>query len=445
MFTREDFMGDFIKKIGFVSLGCDKNRVDTEKIISLLSAYKEFSFTGVKQEANIIIINTCAFIKMARDEAYDVINEMSILKKKGCLEKLVVIGCLPMVDNNIQVVSKAVDLVVLPKDYEQIDKLIFALFNKKPTKRQEISVRRLTTPLHYAYLKIADGCNNRCAFCKIPFIRGNYNSFLIKDLVDEASRLVDFGVREVILVAQDVTRFGKDNNQSLIDLLRALSKIKKLAWIRLLYCYPDMVSDDLIEEIASNPKVLHYIDIPLQHISNHVLAGMKRRSTKRDIVELINKLRKKIPDIKIRSTFMVGFPNETKKDFKELCNFLKVFKLDNVGFFKYSREEGTASFDYENQIDESVKDERLEKIEKIQQNIIEKKNKKLIGSTFKVICDKKEGKYYVGRSYFSAPDIDYQILFSSNLPLRSGNFVDVNIVDFKDGYFVGKVEKHTTY
>ncbi len=435
-------MKKFSKRVGFVSLGCDKNRVDTEKIITTLSRHREFSFTASKEDADIIVINTCSFLQSSRDESSETIYEMAEMKKKGHLEKLIVVGCLPLLDlQEAQTKFKNVDKFVLPKDYENIDKIIFELYGKRNTKKQPVLSRKLTTPLHYAYLKIADGCNNRCAFCKIPFIKGKYKSYLIKDLVDEAQQLVSCGVREIILVAQDVTRFGQDTKESLITLIRKLSKIKKLVWIRLLYCYPDMVSDELIMEIKNNPKILHYIDIPFQHISNHILSGMRRRTTKRDIVELINKLRRQIPDIKIRSTFMVGFPGETKRDFRELCYFLKIFKLDNVGFFKYSREEGTASYNMNFQVDEKIKDERLEKIQKLQEKIITKKNKKLFKKTFKVIVDKKEGEYYIGRTYFSAPDIDFEVAFSSENNIKIGSFVDVKIKDFKNGYFVGYVDK----
>ena len=299
--------------------------------------------------------------------------------------------------------------------------------------------------MSYTYCILTDGCNNRCAFCKIPFIRGNYKSRPISDIVDEAQKLVDSGVREIILVAQDVTRFGFDTKESLVELLRALSKIKNLVWIRLLYAYPDFITDELISEIKDNPKVVHYLDLPLQHISNHMLSNMRRSSRKRDIIELINKLRREIPDIKIRSTFMVGFPNETKRDFKELCSFLKVFKLDNVGFFKFSREEGTEAYNMEYQIDEKTKDKRLEIVEKIQQKVITRKNRKLKNQVFKVIVDGIYEDYFVGRPYFSAPDVDYNIYFKSYSKLNLGSFVDVKITNFKDDYFIGLHEKNSTY
>lgn len=439
-------MKGFKKTIGFISLGCDKNRVDTENMITKF-ARPEFEIVGDETKANIIIINTCAFIEMARNEAKETILEIQNLKKTGILEKLIVVGCLAMLEKeNLIKEFSFVDRVVTPEDYDKIDQIVFELYGQKYSEgKNKLTSRLLTTSSHYAYVKIADGCNNRCAFCKIPFIRGNYKSRLISDIVDEAQKLVDGGVREIILVAQDVTRFGFDTKESLVELLHTLSKIKNLVWIRLLYAYPDFITDELISEIKDNPKVVHYLDLPLQHVSNHMLSNMRRSSRKRDIIELINKLRREIPDIKIRSTFMVGFPNETKRDFKELCSFLKVFKLDNVGFFKFSREEGTEAYNMEYQIDEKTKDKRLEIVEKIQQKVITRKNRKLKNQVFKIIVDGVYEDYFVGRPYFSAPDVDYNIYFKSYSKLNLGSFVDVKITNFKDDYFIGLHEKNSTY
>jgi len=436
---------DEIIKVGFVSLGCDKNRVDTENIITTLSRHTKFMFVHDKTQADVIIINTCAFLKSAREEAAATILEMAELKKAN-LKKLIVAGCLPLLKK--EEVLKAfpeVDKIIVPEEYKDVDKIVFKLFNLKSTKpNKDTPARMLTTPMHYTYLKIADGCNNRCAYCKIPFIRGKYTSIPMEEILKEAEALTERGVHEFILVAQDITRYGMDlyKDYKLVELLQKLSKIKKLSWIRLLYCYPDMMSDKLIAEIRDNPKVLKYVDIPLQHISNNMLKSMKRRGTKEEIEALIVKLRKEIPEIKIRSTFMVGFPGETQKDFNELCKFLKTYKLDNVGFFKYSREEGTASYDYENQIEESVKDKRLAKVQKIQEKIATKNNLKLKGQTVKVLCDFyiAKHKFYVGRSYFSAPEIDFEILFSSFKRIPNGSFIDVKITDFRQGYFIGEVE-----
>lgn len=444
-------MGNFCKKIGFISLGCDKNRVDTEKIITVLSKHPEFTFVSDQKQAEIIIINTCAFIEKAREEGRNVIKKISKLKKTGHLERLIVVGCYPVLEGkNFIKLFPEVDKVIFPSDYGRVDDIIFEMFGVESRKREILNItRRLTTPLHYAYLKIAEGCNNHCSYCLIPKIRGNYKSFKIEDLVREANMLVEKGVRELILVAQDTTYFGKDTNgkEKLSMLLHKLSKIKKLVWIRLLYCYPSEVDDDLISEIKDNPKVLRYIDIPLQHVSNHILRSMNRKYTKKDIIDLIEKLRSSMPDIKIRTTFMVGFPGETARDIKELCKFLIEYRLDNVGFFKYSREKGTPSYDYPKQVSEKEKDKRLKLVQSVQEKVAEKNGKSLIKKYFKVIVDSydRDHKFYIGRSYFMAPSIDFEILFSSIPILRPGSFVDVEITDFSKGYFIGKVEKRTTY
>lgn len=434
----------FNKTVGFVSLGCDKNRVDTEKIITKLSYYSCFSFVGNKRDANIIIVNTCSFLKVAREESRKVITEMGKLKETGVLEKLIVVGCLPMlIKEKLLEEFKFVDCIVLPSEYNKIDEIIFNLYSQKNLKQDKEVKSRLTTNngAGYAYLKIADGCNNRCAFCKIPFIRGNYKSVPIDELVLETTNLCNRGIKEIILVAQDITRYGCDIQTDLVTLLRKLSKIKNLSWIRLLYAYPEKITNELIEEISSNPKVVKYIDIPLQHISDNILKNMNRRGNKKQIESLIKNLRKRVNGIKIRSTFMVGFPNETEKDFKSLIKFLKKYKLDNVGFFKYSREEGTSSYNLTNQVEESVKDYRLKKVQEIQEKIANKKNLKLKGKIFKVLCDEydSKNKLFIGHSYFSAPDVDFEVLILPNKKVKVGNFIDVEIIDFNKGYFVGKV------
>ena len=434
----------FNKTVGFVSLGCDKNRVDTEKIITTLSGHSCFSFVSNKKEANIIIVNTCSFLKASREESRKVILEMGKLKETGKLEKLVVVGCLPMlVKEKVLEEFKFVDKIVLPEEYNKIDEIIFNLFGVKVRKQDKEVASRLTTNngANYAYLKIADGCNNRCAFCKIPFIRGFYKSVPIDELVFEATNLCNRGVKEIIIVAQDITRYGCDIRTNLVTLLKELSKIRNLSWIRLLYAYPEKITDELIEEISSNPKIVKYIDIPFQHISDNVLKLMNRRGNRKYIENLIKKLRQKIKGIKIRSTFMVGFPGETEKDFKQLCKFLKKYKLDSVGFFKYSREEGTSSFDMKNQIEESVKNFRLKAVQDIQEKIAKKKNLKQKGKIFKVLCDEydSKNKLFVGRSYFSAPSVDFEFLVLPHKKIKVGNFIDVKVVDFNKGYFIGQL------
>ena len=432
-------------KVGFISLGCDKNRADTELVISNLSMYDCFEFVAGKDKADLIIINTCAFLASARDETGSVIKEMSKLKPTP---KIIVMGCLPLYKREgLEKTYPKVSKFLVPSDYADIASIVFELFGLPRVNAQKEYTRRLTTPMHYAYLKIADGCNNRCAFCKIPYIRGPYKSVPRADLVSEATALCEKGVKEIILVAQDVTRYGQDIGDNLVALIKDLSKIKKLSWIRLLYCYPDAVTPELISEIKDNPKVLPYIDIPLQHISDNVLKSMYRRSRKEQIISLIGTLRKEIPNITIRSTFMVGFPGESKEDFEELCDFIKEYKLNNVGFFKYSREEGTPSYSFEGQIPEKEKDRRLKTIESLQEKVAEENNLALVGTTCKVLVDSfdREHKFFVGRSYRDAPDIDFEVLFTSSYAVQIGSFVDVDLLDYSQGYFIGKTDKRTTY
>lgn len=438
-------------KVGFVSLGCDKNRVDTERVVSILSCYDEFEFSPNAEDCDVIFINTCAFLKASRDEAEGIIEEMSGYKKRGSLKLLIVMGCLPMLNPEDMIKRfPMVDKAMVADEYDKADKIVFDLLGKKiPKGKRDSDFRSKTTTGHFAYLKIADGCSNRCAFCKIPYIRGNYKSEQMDKIISEAEYLCENGAKELILVAQDVTRFGCETNgkENLPLLLKNLSKIKKLSWIRLLYCYPEKISDELIEVIKTNPKVLHYVDMPLQHISDNVLHAMNRQSTRESIVELISKLRREIPDIAIRSTFMVGFPGETEDDIRELVKFLKKAKLDNVGFFKYSREEGTPAYSMGHQISEKEKDRRLEIVQKTQQAVATKVNKSRVGKTYKVLIDRFDEKLgcYVGRGYFSAPDVDFEIYFSSFKRHKIGSFVDVKITKYVDEVFVGEVEKTTTY
>lgn len=438
--TKDNYLS---KKIGFVSLGCDKNRVDTEEIITYLVEYG-FTIVADKEEADIIIVNTCSFLLAAREEAVSNILEMAALKGNS-LEKLIVAGCLPLIDDGTMKESlPEVDSFIVPKDYKNIVDIIYDLYSvPKPKKQLNIcKARVLTTPRHYAYLKVADGCNNFCTFCKIPYIRGRYKSTPLSELFKKAVALVDNGVKEIILVAQDLTRYGSDlqDGVDLVVLLKKLSTIKNLKWIRLLYCYPEKMTDELIQEIKTNPKIVKYIDIPMQHINSRILKHMGRKSDENTIKNLIKKLRTEIPEIIIRSTFMVGFPSETRAEFRELTNFLLEYKLDNVGFFAYSREEGTRSYNYRYQKFNFTKKQRLNKIKKTQQKAVEANMIKYIDKTFKVVCDgfdEEKGKYY-GRAYFSCPDIDYLIFFDAD-DIETGQFLNIKITGFCDNYFIGEV------
>lgn len=408
------------KTVGFISLGCDKNRVDLEKIIFNL---KNFGLRIVTDpnDANIIIVNTCAFLESARLESIQNILEMSLFKNDSVLEKLIVTGCLNELNyQDLQNSLPEVDGFVNVKDNENIVSIIASLYDID-LKYQYIDNRILTTPKHYAYLKISEGCNNFCTYCLIPYIRGRYKSTPIEDLIDQAENLASQGVRELIIVAQDVTKYGIDlyKKKMLVQLLQNLSRIDGIEWIRLLYCYPEEIDDELIAEIKNNKKILKYLDIPLQHISTSILKAMNRRSNFESIQELFSKLQSEIPNIVLRTTFILGFPDERKEDILKIESFLKRFKLNNVGFFVYSREEGTKAYELPNQIDEDFKKERLEYLSNIQYDIVQENNESLIGKTLDVIIDEVFDGYSVGRYYGQCPIIDTVIYINEELEIGS--------------------------
>ncbi len=431
------------KKIGFISLGCDKNRVDLEKMIF---AFRNAGFNIVNsfEEANIILINTCAFILDARKESINTILETIPLKQLN-LEKIVVTGCL----NNMKYTDLSesmpeVDAFVSLKDNEHIVEIVAGLYGVKLKGfSQEVkgAERVLTTPKHYAYLKIADGCDNFCTYCTIPFIRGRFKSEPLEKMVAEAKDLVKHGTREIILVAQDVTKYGADlyGKPQLVELIRALSKIDGLEVIRLLYCYPDLISDELVEEIANNPKVAKYIDIPLQHVSDNILKRMNRRVDKAKICEIIEKLRRACPGIAIRSTFILGFPGETDEDFRDLCEFTKKYKLDDVGFFKYSKEEGTPASKMPNQVPAKVKTQRLKEISNIQfENVVEK-NKSLVGKEFRCVLDYIQDGIGYFRNEYLCPSVDPVIVVETDQPLKVGQCYNVKIIGYKKYDLIGEL------
>ena len=439
-------------KIGVVSLGCDKNRVDTETMLTRLKT-AGYLFTADPKDADAIIINTCCFIRSARDESEDAIAEMIEYKTKGKCKFIIVTGCLAQFDmKSVQNEFPEADAIIGINEYKNITKIVDNLFgsNKRVRKNNSpecvdwVCNRVTTTAPYVSYLKIADGCNNFCSFCTIPYIRGRYRSRTIESLVKEAEGLAAAGTKELILVAQDTTRYGIDiyGKPMLVELLKKLSKIEGIVWIRLLYCYPEMVSDELIDEIFDNPKVCKYIDVPFQHVSNNVLKRMNRHCTYDQTRELILKLKSHGQFVSIRTTYMVGFPGETKKDFKILYNFIKGNRLTNVGFFKYSREPGTQAYDFDDQVDEATKNKRLIKLVKLQK----KKHRQVaamnhVGKTYKVVCEgfDKERKMYVGRSQYQAPEIDTSIYFSSKKPLAVGEFYNVLIKKLSDYDIEGEV------
>ena len=421
------------KTIGVISLGCDKNRVDTEKMLAVLGSDK---ITQDQEEAQIIIVNSCAFLESSRKEAIETVFDVNELRKTGKLEKIVLTGCMPqkfvadMFDE-----FKEVDVFLGTGDYEYLPEAIELAYKGKRVnfvgKAKEFKEKKrvVTTPLHYAYLKIADGCDNHCTYCLIPSIRGKYRSEKEEDLVAEAQSLGD--VKELILVAQDVTRYGEDiyGENKFAELLRKLSALDNIGSIRILYCYPDKLTDELIAEIKNNDKIIKYLDIPLQHADPVVLKRMNRKGTGEGYLKLIAKLRKEIPDIAIRSTFIAGFPGETEEQFENLLEFIKEAKLTNAGFFAYSREEGTAAYRLPNQIDEKVKQSRVKKLYAAQKKVSEERNKSLVGKQIKVICDgvDYDKQSFYGRAYFSAPEIDGKTYFTYDGEIKQGEYYNVKI------------------
>lgn len=421
------------KTIGVISLGCDKNRVDTEKMLAVLGSDK---ITQDQEEAQIIIVNSCAFLESSRKEAIETVFDVNELRKTGKLEKIVLTGCMPqkfvseMFDE-----FKEVDVFLGTGDYEYLPEAIELAYKGKRVnfvgKAKEFKEKKrvVTTPLHYAYLKIADGCDNHCTYCLIPSIRGKYRSEKEEDLVAEAQSLGD--VKELILVAQDVTRYGEDiyGENKFAELLRKLSALDNIGSIRILYCYPDKLTDELIAEIKNNDKIIKYLDIPLQHADPVVLKRMNRKGTGEGYLKLIAKLRKEIPDIAIRSTFIAGFPGETEEQFENLLEFIKEAKLTNAGFFAYSREEGTPAYRLSDQIDEKVKQSRVKKLYAAQKKVSEERNKSLVGKQINVICDgvDYDKQSFYGRAYFSAPEIDGKAYFTYDGEIKQGEYYDVKI------------------
>ena len=433
------------KKIGVISLGCDKNRVDSERVLSLIG--EKAQITNDIEQANVILINTCAFLESARKESLDVLFECNQLRSKN-LEKIVLTGCFPerFIDEIFDELIE-VDVFLGINDYDLLfDALELAYKGErvnfvKKNEKVLIKNRILTTPCHYYYLKIADGCNNKCTYCLIPSIRGKYRSYKIEELIDEVKNLGE--AKEVILVAQDVTRYGLDiyGEVKIVELIQELSKLEEVKGIRLLYCYPDIISDELIAEIKNNDKVIKYIDIPLQHASNKVLKLMNRKGTGESYLNLINTLKSEVEGIAIRSTFITGFPGEGNKEFNELCSFIKKAKLTNCGFFAYSKEEGTPAFKLPNQVDEKVKEKRVKKLYKLQRKISKTNIKKLLGKTIKVICDgvDYDRQSFYGRAYFNAPDIDGKVYFNSQDVINQGEYYDVLIKKVDDYDLYGSV------
>ena len=436
------------KKYGIISLGCDKNRVDIEKLLAIIKA-NGCEITDEATDAQVLVINTCAFLNEARKEAVDTVLEFSSLKSKN-LEKIVVTGCLPQkyVAETFPALIDA-DVFLGTDDYDRFFEAIEQAYcgervNFVGTGSHGFNCERLiTTPAHYAYLKIADGCNNRCTYCLIPKIRGKYVSYQMEQLLKEAVGLGD--IAELILVAQDVTRYGLDlyGQKKLVEILKKLTKLVNINSVRLLYCYPDMIDDGLIAEIRDNPKIVKYLDIPLQHSEDRLLKLMNRPAGREEYLALFERLRKEIPDISIRSTFIAGFPTETEDDIEGLVDFLKRARLDNCGFFAYSREPDTAAYKLQGQIHYSEKKKRVKKLYEVQKSISFKKLQGLVGKKIKVLCDGMDYDRYcfVGRAYFQAPEIDGKVYFNAYSAVQ-GEYVEV-LVEDSDAYdLYGRTEDY---
>lgn len=429
-------------KVGMISLGCPKNQVDGEALLAKL-AQAGYQIVNEIENSDVMIVNTCGFIEDAKREAIDTILEVAQYKEAGLISAIVVTGCLAeRYQDEILKEMPEVDAVIgigANSDIVKVcDKALCGIKTSNFPNKCYLPLdgeRMLSTPPHWAYLKIAEGCDNRCAYCAIPGIRGDFRSRTIESVVDEAKSLVNRGVKEIILVAQDTTKYGQDlyGEYSLDKLLKELVKIDGLEWIRLFYCYPQRITDSLIDVIANEDKVCKYIDIPLQHSDATVLKNMNRVGDGNDYRVLLNKMRKAIPGLALRTTFMVGFPGETDEQFENLCEFVKDMKFDKMGCFTFSPEEDTPAFDMKNQIDEDVKKRRQEVLMNAQFFITEASNKGRVGNVYKVIVDSFADGKYTGRSYMDSPEIDSGIIFTSNKKLNIGDFVDVKITDF-DGY-----------
>ncbi|MBR3875808.1 MAG: 30S ribosomal protein S12 methylthiotransferase RimO [Clostridia bacterium] len=436
-------------KVGFISLGCCKNLVDTEVMLHNLHT-AGFEITPNEEEAEIIVINTCGFIESAKQEAIENILDAASLKEWGKCRHIIATGCLveryrEEVMNEMPEIDALVGIGSLDKIAEACEAVMrgekYTSFNDKETSSLG-GDRIITTGPHTAYIKVSEGCDNLCTYCAIPLIRGRHRSRKIEDIVAEARDLEAMGVKEINLIAQDTTRYGLDiyGEYSLARLVRAITEETNIPWIRLLYCYPDKITDELVEELRTNDRLLKYMDIPVQHISDSVLKRMNRHGGKQLIIEAIDRLRERVPDIILRTTAMVGFPGETDEDFTELCEFVKETRFDRFGAFTFSPEEGTEAAEMEDQIDEQIKQDRYDILMQTQLTVAEEKTAERIGSVLTVLCEGYDriAEVYHGRSFADAPDVDGRVYFKSASKLVPGQFVEVKILEAMDYDLVGE-------
>ena len=422
--------------VGFVSLGCSKNLVDTEMMIGLFKS-KKYKIVNNPKDAEIIVVNTCGFIGPSKEEAINTLLEMAEYKKTGKLKYLIATGCLiERYKDQLQKVMPEIDLFIKFSEYDKLWEQIDLLLEKKHEEAElSFNERVITTGENYAYVRIAEGCDNFCTFCAIPYIRGRFRSRTEESIIEEVEILAKKGIKEIIVVAQDTTKYGVDiyGKTKLAEILHKISQVKGIEWVRFLYSYPETITDELIEEVKNNKKICKYFDIPIQHISNKILKKMNRDTTSESIKALIERLRKEIPDVIIRTTLMVGFPGEEKEDFDELYEFVKTAKFDKLGCFSYSKEEGTPANLMQNQVHHMTKKSRLNKIMKLQAEISNENLKKHIGKTYEVIVETKN----TARSYMDVPELDGVILFKGKA--QPGSFAKCKITGNKDYDLIGEI------
>ncbi|MFL0249840.1 30S ribosomal protein S12 methylthiotransferase RimO [Clostridium neuense] len=435
-------------KFGVVSLGCDKNRVDSEIILG--NAKENYEIVNDPREADIILVNTCGFIESSKQESINTILEMSTYKKDYKCKMLIATGCLTQrYGKELMELMPEIDGILGVNNYNKLDEIITEFF-KNGGKEIYCSYsdaninegkRIITTSTYTAYLRIAEGCNNFCSYCIIPKIRGKYRSRKMEDIIEEAENLAQNGTKELILIAQDTTRYGTDlyGRKLIHELMHKISSIDGIEWIRIMYCYPEEITEELIDEIASNSKVCKYIDMPIQHISNNILKKMYRKTRKEEIIEKINQIKKKVNGVALRTSLIVGFPGETEENFGELCEFVNEIGFDKLGVFKYSREEGTKAAEMPMQIDEEIKEKRQEDIMIIQQEVSKKVNSQKIGRIYKVLVEGFNGEYWYGRNYEMAPDIDGQVFFKCDKSIKNGEFINVRITESLEYDLIGVV------
>jgi len=425
-------------KVNVITLGCSKNLVDSENLITQLHANDFDVVHDSNEEANIIIVNTCGFIDLAKEESINTIVQYADIKSKGGIDKLYVTGCLSQrykddLEKEIPEVDAYFGTLELPG--------LLARLNAD-YKHELIGERSLTTPHHFAYMKISEGCNRTCSFCAIPLMRGKHISRTIESLLKEARHFASIGVKELVLIAQELTYYGLDlyKKRALPELLDALCEVEGIEWIRLHYAYPSKFPREIFDAMANQPKVCNYLDIPLQHASDTVLERMKRQTTRLEQKELIQYARTIVPDIAIRTTFLVGFPGETEEEFNDLCDFVEEMKFDRVGVFQYSHEEDTSGFLFDDDVSQEIKAERANRVMEIQQSISLDHNQKRVGQTLRVLFDRKEGEYFVGRTEFDSPEVDNEVLVDARAQfVRVGDFAMVEITDAEEYDLYGKV------